>query len=57
MRYLTLKSNGKWQFRYQIPTRYQKYFSNRQEVKNTLHVSSKQEAYILGIEHELALKK
>ncbi|PMG64490.1 site-specific integrase [Vibrio lentus] len=57
MRYLTLKSNGKWQFRYQIPERYRRHFSNRYEIKKTLHVTSKQEAYLAGIEHELALKK
>ncbi|NOI80558.1 site-specific integrase [Vibrio tubiashii] len=57
MRYLTLKPNGKWQFRFQIPYQFRQHFNNRREVKKTLHVSSKQEAYLLGIKHELAIKQ
>lgn len=57
MRYLTLKPNGKWQFRFQIPCQFRQHFNNRREVKKTLHVSSKQEAYLLGIKHELAIKQ
>lgn len=57
MRYLTLKPNGKWQFRFQIPSQFRQHFNHRREVKKTLHVSSKREAYLLGIKHELAIKE
>ncbi|MEZ9318856.1 site-specific integrase [Vibrio sp. 10N.286.51.E5] len=57
MRYLQLKPNGKWQFRFQIPPQFRQHFNHRREVKKTLHASSKQEAYILGIQHELAIKE
>ncbi len=57
MRYLSVKPNGKWQFRFQIPSQFRRHFNHRRELKKTLHVSSKQEAYLIGIKHELAIKQ
>ena len=56
MRYITLKSNGLWQFRYQIPSKYRKHFNNQFEFKRSFTSPSKNMAYLKSLEYELAIK-
>lgn len=57
MRYLTLKKNGTWYFRFQIPIRFRSYFGNKIELKRSIGQVDRKTAYLQSLKLQLQVKE
>jgi hypothetical protein len=57
MRYLTLKKNGTWYFRFQIPIRFRSYFGNKIELKRSIGQVDRKTPYFKSLKLQLQVKE